>query len=167
MRGDYVILSYPMSSLTAEDIATLGPNMYSEMPVYRPLTRGEDGVAVAGPLALTPPPWPFIGGKLEGGRVSYGIEVRGGCPLPPPPLWALPPQQPEVCRLLPLVCDGVTDAPAQAFYVEEGTGLTWEARRNQGQLCARVGILKDGRAGLVDLLEDCPRTHDTLKQRLR
>ena len=39
----------------------------------------------------------------------------------------------------------------EAFYVKEGTGNTWEKLRNQGQLVAEIGVLPDGRAGLVGL----------------
>jgi uncharacterized membrane protein/uncharacterized membrane-anchored protein len=39
----------------------------------------------------------------------------------------------------------------EAFYVEEGTGNTWEKLRNQGLLVAEIGVLPDGRAGLVGL----------------
>ncbi|MEN9814545.1 MAG: hypothetical protein RLZZ412_527 [Verrucomicrobiota bacterium] len=39
----------------------------------------------------------------------------------------------------------------EAFYVKEGTGDTWEKLRNQGLLVAEIGVLPDGRAGLVGL----------------
>jgi len=39
----------------------------------------------------------------------------------------------------------------EAFYVKEGTGTTWEKLRDQGQLVAEIGVLPDGRAGLVGL----------------
>ena len=39
----------------------------------------------------------------------------------------------------------------EAFYVKEGTGNTWEKLRNQGLLVAEIGVLPDGRAGLVGL----------------
>jgi uncharacterized membrane protein/uncharacterized membrane-anchored protein len=39
----------------------------------------------------------------------------------------------------------------EAFYVKEGTGNTWEKLRNQGLLVADIGVLPDGRAGLVGL----------------
>lgn len=39
----------------------------------------------------------------------------------------------------------------EAFYVKEGTGSTWEKLRNQGLLVADIGVLPDGRAGLVGL----------------
>jgi uncharacterized membrane protein/uncharacterized membrane-anchored protein len=39
----------------------------------------------------------------------------------------------------------------EAFYVKEGTGNTWEKLRNQGLLVAEIGVLPDGRAGLVSL----------------
>jgi uncharacterized membrane-anchored protein len=39
----------------------------------------------------------------------------------------------------------------EAFYVKEGTGNTWEKLRDQGQLVAEIGVLPDGRAGLVGL----------------
>jgi len=39
----------------------------------------------------------------------------------------------------------------EAFYVKEGTGNIWEKLRDQGQLVAEIGVLPDGRAGLVGL----------------
>lgn len=39
----------------------------------------------------------------------------------------------------------------EAFFVKEGTGHEWEKLRDQGQLIAEIGVLPDGRAGLVGL----------------
>lgn len=44
----------------------------------------------------------------------------------------------------------------EAFYVKEGTGGTWEKLRDQGQLVAEIGVLPDGRAGLVGLRKADP-----------
>lgn len=39
----------------------------------------------------------------------------------------------------------------EAFYVQEGAGRSWEELARKGELGAEVGILPDGRAGLVSL----------------
>lgn len=44
-------------------------------------------------------------------------------------------------------------AGLESFYVPEGTGAKWEKLRNQGNLLAEIGVLPDGRAGLVALKE--------------
>jgi len=44
-------------------------------------------------------------------------------------------------------------AGIESFYVAEGTGQKWEKLRNQGRLLAEIGVLPDGRAGLVALKE--------------
>lgn len=44
-------------------------------------------------------------------------------------------------------------AGIESFYVEEGTGHKWEKFRNEGRLLAEIGVLPDGRAGLVSLQE--------------
>jgi hypothetical protein len=46
----------------------------------------------------------------------------------------------------------------EAYFVKEGTGQEWERLRDQGQLVAEIGVLPDGRAGLIGL-----RKLDTLK----
>ena len=46
----------------------------------------------------------------------------------------------------------------EAYFVKEGTGHEWEKLRDQGQLVAEIGLLPDGRAGLIGL-----RKLDTLK----
>jgi uncharacterized membrane protein/uncharacterized membrane-anchored protein len=50
---------------------------------------------------------------------------------------------------------GIGDLRAgiESFYVAEGTGQKWEKLRNQGRLLAEIGVLPDGRAGLVALKE--------------
>ena len=39
----------------------------------------------------------------------------------------------------------------EAYYVQEGAGQKWEAERRQGSLVAEIGVLADGRAGLISL----------------
>ena len=39
----------------------------------------------------------------------------------------------------------------EAFYVKEGDGRKWEALARKGELAAEIGILPDGRAGLISL----------------
>ncbi len=46
---------------------------------------------------------------------------------------------------------GDVRAGIESYYVAEGTGLAWEKLRNTGKLFAEVGVLPNGKAGLVAL----------------
>jgi uncharacterized membrane-anchored protein len=39
----------------------------------------------------------------------------------------------------------------EAFYVKEGKGRQWEDLARKGELAAEIGVLPDGRAGLISL----------------
>jgi uncharacterized membrane-anchored protein len=47
--------------------------------------------------------------------------------------------------------NGDVRAGIESYYVAEGTGLAWEKLRNTGKLFAEVGVLPNGKAGLVAL----------------
>jgi uncharacterized membrane-anchored protein len=47
--------------------------------------------------------------------------------------------------------NGDVRAGIESYYVAEGTGLAWEKLRNTGKLLAEVGVLPNGKAGLVAL----------------
>ncbi len=46
---------------------------------------------------------------------------------------------------------GDVRAGIESYYVAEGTGQVWEKLRNQGKLLAEVGVLPNGKAGLISL----------------
>ncbi|MGA0134248.1 MAG: GDYXXLXY domain-containing protein [Opitutales bacterium] len=135
MKGDYVILGYEFSNPTQDDISRLN-NEWSA------LNGGESGTSNQVPYWNLPDDTEvFLPLKVD----AKGVAGAGA------PTLNRPASGPYLrghagSRRFGLVRFGI-----EAFYVEEGKGKEWEKLRNEGRLVAEIGVLPDGRAGLVGL----------------
>jgi uncharacterized membrane-anchored protein len=135
MKGEYVILGYEFSRPGPEDIAGLNRE-WSEMhggdragSLREPYWTLPDDTEIYLPLTVD------AQGVASAGRPTLkrpaaGPYLRGHAGS----------------RRFGLIRFGI-----EAFFVKEGEGKGWEELRNQGRLVAEIGVLPDGRAGLVGL----------------
>ena len=135
MKGEYVILGYEFSRPGPEDIAGLNKEWGER--------QGHDrGGSLREPYWMLPDDTEIF---LPLAADAKGVARAGR------PTLHRPPTGPYLrghagSRRFGLIRFGI-----EAFYVKEGEGKDWEKLRNQGQLVAEIGVLPDGRAGLVGL----------------
>jgi uncharacterized membrane-anchored protein len=137
LRGDYVVLSYPLSRISS-DLIEGWEALSVDQTVYVTLRR--DGAAWLPASAAARPPQSglFLKGKVE--SVSEGGSQ---CPSP--------------CRTFQI------EYNLEKFFVPEGEGLSLEGLRNNQRIEVDVAIASDGRAALKRLLVDgAVRHQDTL-----
>jgi uncharacterized membrane-anchored protein len=139
LRGDYVILSYAFQDLSAPQKTALLREWEAAHPGTQDEPKGSFG-------ALIPNDTPIYVPLYRGDK---GIAGFGDPTL----------RQPATGPFL-LARKGAGSwgrgelrAGIESFYVEEGTGKSWEKLRNQGNLLAEVAVLPNGKAGLVTLQE--------------
>lgn len=137
-KGDYVILRYNFQSITEQQQAKL----IKEWRVLHPTSSEEQGY-----FAYTIPKDTPI--YLPLSKDSAGIAVLGEPSLQPPTNGSF--LLTRKGRSNQFWNNNEVRAGIEAYYVAEGSGLVWEGLRNKGQLLAEVGILPNGRAGLISL----------------
>jgi uncharacterized membrane-anchored protein len=130
LRGDYVVLAYPISQLSAGALA--GDDEFSTGDtIYVALERsGEEWYAVS----------------LHGRRPESGLFLRGtvndrfsltGC-----------------TEAAPECLQYRVDYNLERFFVPEGTGRELESLRNDQRMSVDIAVADDGRAALKRLLVD-------------
>ncbi|MFN5057907.1 MAG: GDYXXLXY domain-containing protein, partial [Verrucomicrobiota bacterium] len=134
MRGEYVTLGYEFSNPNPEDIKRLNREWIQLSGDNR---RGD----VESDWILPEDTMVYVPLKLD----AKGL-ASGGTPT-----LKRPESGPYLKGYAGTRRFGSIRFGIEAFYVEEGTGNTWEKLRNQGLLVADIGVLPDGRAGLVGL----------------
>jgi GDYXXLXY protein len=138
LRGDYVALSYDISTVPAGPLAG-EPGAHLGMPVFVTLAPGADGyygavalhrerVAVSGPQVL-------IAGRIRGGADCGGVGH-------------------EFCASVP-VTYGI-----ESYFVPQGEGLAIEQARSQGKVAIVAAVTADGRAAIKRLLLDGKPVYD-------
>lgn len=135
MKGEYVILGYEFSRPGPEDIAGLNKE-WGE-------AQGRDRVG-----GLREPDWMLPDDTeifLPLVADAKGVARAGR------PTLRRPPTGPYLRGHAGSRRFGLMRFGIEAFYVKEGEGKGWENLRDQGQLVAEIGVLPDGRAGLVGL----------------
>ena len=135
MKGEYVILGYEFSRPGPEDIAGLNKEWGEMQGSVRDGSQREpywmlpDDTEIYLPLAVD----------------AQGVARAGR------PTLKRPPTGPYLRGHAGSRRFGLMRFGIEAFYVKEGEGKGWENLRDQGQLVAEVGVLPDGRAGLIGL----------------
>ena len=133
LKGDYVILSYDFSPvhhwqerLLDEEWHQLHPETKNNRSMRAPYWQLPDDTLIFLPLTKNAEGFGEAGtptlSRPNAGTYLRGLTRRNGFRF------------------------GI-----EAFYVKEGEGRKWEQLRNQGGLAAEIGILPDGRAGLINL----------------
>ncbi len=134
MRGEYVTLGYEFSNPNPEDIKRLNREWIQLSGDER---RGE----IESYWLLPEDTMVYVPLKVD----AKGLASGG------PPTLKRPESGPYLKGYAGTRRFGQIRFGIEAFYVKEGTGSTWEKLRNQGLLVAEIGVLPDGRAGLVGL----------------
>ena len=135
MRGEYVILGYEFSNPSSDDIGGLNQewkDLHGEGDrgsMREPYWNLPEDTEIYLPL-IVDAKGVASAGKPTLRRPASGSYLRGHAGS----------------RQFGLIRFGI-----EAFYIKEGTGREWEKLRDQGQLLAEIGVLPDGRAGLVGL----------------
>ena len=133
LKGEYVILSYDFSTVTKEHERGL----LAEIPQLLPTPNGSGATG----RQFWDLPWDMtIYVPLK--RLPDGSALAGE------PTFRRPKDG--------LYLQGLTRGSQlrfgiEAYYVKEGEGRKWEDLARRGELAAEIGILPDGRAGLVSL----------------
>jgi uncharacterized membrane protein/uncharacterized membrane-anchored protein len=135
MKGEYVILGYEFSRPSPEDITGLNKE-WGEM-------HGQDrGGSQREPYWMLPDDTEIY--------LPLAVDAKGVARAGRPTL-KRPPTGPYLRGHAGSRRFGLMRFGIEAFYVKEGEGKGWENLRDQGQLVAEVGVLPDGRAGLIGL----------------
>lgn len=138
-RGDYVILTYPISLI--ENLDFPGDHDFKKGDkIYVTLTStGGEWVAIAAHKTL-----PGVGGEnvVIAGRVQYSNNLQ--CD-------ELPPMSDRKCTDTERIS---VKYGIESFFVPEGAGRPIEHQRNEGKVSVTVAISADGKAGLKSLLVD-------------
>lgn len=142
MRGDYVILGYPFTQTRGRDAVTqetrLATEYWQQQP-HQPESEAARRQLPSDSLVF----FPYT--------VSAAGLLRAG---------TLTTLRPEAGAYLTGRWNGNTwNRPSvrlgiEAFFVKEGTGKTLEAWQREGFLLAEIGVLPDGRAGLINVQRD-------------
>jgi uncharacterized membrane-anchored protein len=127
LRGDYVILSYPMSTLNLAELGGDTDFDYST-PVYVEL---EPDGEVSKPVAV----WR----ERPEGKISIRGEMTN---------WSTPTGCEKDCNILAI------DYNLEKFFVPEGEGLELEKLRNDQRIQVDVAVSDNGRAALKRLRVD-------------
>jgi uncharacterized membrane-anchored protein len=130
-RGDYVVLSYPMSSLQTNRIGG-DDDFYFGEPIYVTLTEEGEGWAASAMNHVRPEGADVV---LKG-TVSSVTDLGNNC------------GDAKACAIY-----GV-DYNLEQFFVPEGAGRELEKLRNDQKVSVDVAVLPSGRAQLKRLLVD-------------
>jgi uncharacterized membrane-anchored protein len=135
MRGEYVTLGYEFSNPSPVAIQRLGDE-WAELRGEKRRGQGDESY-----LGLPEDTTVYVRLKVDAKGLASGDGITLKRPESGPYLKGF-----TGSRRFGQIRFGI-----EAFYVKEGTGSTWEKLRNQGLLVADIGVLPDGRAGLVGL----------------
>ena len=135
MRGEYVTLGYEFSNPSPAAIQRLN-NEWAELRGEKHRDQGDESY-----LGLPEDTMVYV---------PLNVDVKGLASGGAPTL-KRPESGPYLKGYAGTRRFGSIRFGIEAFYVKEGTGNTWEKLRDQGQLVAEIGVLPDGRAGLVGL----------------
>ena len=132
LRGDYVVLGYDITQLSAGSLAGQ-PSGDRNPLVYVKLAPNRDGVYQAlsvhgGPVAVASPE------VLIRGRLAYGASCG--------------PKRDTFCEKLTVRYN------LESYFVPQGEGRKLEDVRNQGKLSVVAAVLPSGRAAIKRLLID-------------
>lgn len=134
LRGDYVILSYPISQIRSDRIGG-GEAFSAGQTIYVALAPENGSWRLDGVHARPPKTGFFLKGKVETVR-----RDERGC-VPP-------------CNVYEIAYN------LEKFFVPEGAGLALEKLRNDQRLEVDIAVAADGRAGLKRLLVDGTVRHE-------
>ncbi len=137
LRGDYVALSYDISTVPAGDLADK-PGARAGMPVFVTLAPAGDGFYQAVSVHLQPV---VVTGQdvLIRGRTGYGSVCGGAVPV--------------FCASIPVIYG------LEKYFVPEGEGRTIEAATPRA-VAIVAAIMPDGRAAIKRLLLDGKPVYD-------
>jgi uncharacterized membrane-anchored protein len=129
LRGDYVVLSYPISRLRSDEVAG-GDAVYYGDTAYVTIEEGADGWSATAIGPLPPESGTFLKGFVE------SVYEQQGCKVKSP------------CNDIRLVYN------LEQFFVPEGEGRELETLRNDQRMSVDVAVAGNGRAALKRLLVD-------------
>jgi uncharacterized membrane-anchored protein len=129
LRGDYVILSYPISRIASDEVDGDDEFYYYE-PIYVTIAEAPEGWKATA-IHRTPP----SGGiYLKGFVESYNTR--------------------ETCKAAPTCSDYQIAYNLEQFFVPEGEGRELETLRNDQRMSVDVAVAGNGRSALKRLLVD-------------
>jgi len=128
-RGDYVILSYPMSQLATDEIAG-DDDFHFREPIYVSLREAADGWEATAISQAPPADGVFLKGTVEDFYSGEDCKVSAPC------------QQVRINYNL------------ERFFVPEGEGRELEKLRNDQRISVDIAVADNGRAALKRLLVD-------------
>jgi uncharacterized membrane protein/uncharacterized membrane-anchored protein len=134
MRGEYVTLGYEFSNPNPEDTKRLNQE-------WLQLSGDERRNDIGSYWMLPEDAIVYVPLKVD----AKGL-ANGG-----PPTLKRPESGPYLKGFAGSRRFGQIRFGIEAFYVKEGTGNIWEKLRDQGLIVAEIGVLPEGRAGLVAL----------------
>jgi uncharacterized membrane-anchored protein len=129
LRGDYVILGFPISRLMSDEIGGDDWLNYYET-AYVSLAETADGWQATAISAVPPDTGPFLKGTVESSYEQQNCKVKAPC---------------NEIRLA---------YNLEQFFVPEGEGRDLETLRNDQRMSVDVAVADDGRAALKRLLVD-------------
>jgi uncharacterized membrane-anchored protein len=138
LRGDYVALSYDISSVAAGPLANQ-PGAHAGLPVFVKLAPNQDGFYQAVSLHLQRV-------AVTGQEVLIQGRTRGGADCGT--------ARHVFCANIP-VSYGI-----ERYFVPQGEGREIEQTRNQGKVAVVAAITADGRAAIKRLLLDGKPVYD-------
>lgn len=128
LRGDYVILSYPISQIRSDRIGG-GETFSADQTIYVAMAAENGSWRLEGVHARPPKSGLFLKGKVETVR-----RDERACASP--------------CNVYEIAYN------LEKFFVPEGAGLALEKLRDDQRLEVDIAVAADGRAGLKRLLVD-------------
>jgi len=151
LKGDYVVLSYDFQQLTNFQKDHLMQAWRAAHPEYQEASRTSFEYAMPKDTAIYFPLSKGADGLARFGEPSLTEPSTGPFLLARKgnSNWTW---QPSDIR-----------AGIESYYVPEGTGREWEQLRNEGRLLAEVGVLPNGKAGLISLKTTDSATIRTLR----
>jgi uncharacterized membrane-anchored protein len=129
LRGDYVILSYPMSRIVSDEIEG-DDDFYYYDTIYVTVAEAPDGWKATSIHRQPPEDGVFLKGFVE------NIYTRDGCKV------AAPCTEYQIGYNL------------EQFFVPEGEGRELETLRNDQRMSVDVAVAENGRSALKRLLVD-------------
>lgn len=129
IRGDYVILSYPISRLRSDEVAG-GDSLYWGDTAYVSLAETADGWQATAIGTVPPTSGTYLKGMVESSYEQQNCKVKSPCN--------------EISLVYNL----------EQFFVPEGEGRELETLRNDQRMSVDVAVADGGRAALKRLLVD-------------
>jgi uncharacterized membrane-anchored protein len=129
LRGDYVILNFPISRLMSDEVPG-GDAVYWDDTVYVSLAETADGWQATAVSHVPPDSGMFLKGVVESNYEQQNCKVKSPC------------NAIDVSYNL------------EQFFVPEGEGRDLETLRNDQRMSVDVAVADSGRAALKRLLVD-------------